>query len=102
MVTATRDRQRAFQETEVHDDGLTAIVGEYFEARELAREPGKRFRKAKKGLKQAIEENGLTERVLKERVRIGEYIVTGTPAEGGPTDIPEWKSIRLKVEKRLL
>lgn len=98
MVTATRDRQRAFQETEVHDDQLEALAREHLEAQQVAREPSKRYRRAKKDLKAALQENGLMERIVEERVRVGEFVITGTPIEGGPTDIPEWKSVRVRVE----
>lgn len=102
MVTATKQPQRAFVETEVNDPALEDIARRFYDWREAAREPSRNLRKAKKELKEAIAEKGLQDRVLNDRVRVGEYVISGSPMEGGPTEIPEWKSIRLKVERTLL
>lgn len=99
MVTATRRPQQSFTETQVNDPELEAMLGDYFDSREAAHEPAKRFRAAKKTLKEAVTEKGLLDRVLNEEVRVGPYILSGRSLEGGPTEIPEWRSWTAKVER---
>jgi len=101
MVTATRQPQRAFEEHEVQDVGLEALLGDYFDAREAVADPAAWFRRAKKALKTAVGERaGLLDRILDGGfVRVGPYVLSGKTLEGGPVEIPEWTSWTPKVAK---
>ena len=101
MPTATRDRQRAFQETVLENPELEGLCEQYAESKATAAPANRKYRKAKKGLDKKMAELDLGKRLLDgERVRVGEYVIEGKPIEGGPTNIPEWSSIRYKVERR--
>jgi len=101
MVTATKQPQRAFDEHEVQDVGLEALLGDYFDAREAVADPAAWFRRAKKALKTAVAEKpGLLDRILDGGfVRVGPYVLSGKSLEGGPVEIPEWTSWTPKVAK---
>ncbi|MCJ7510014.1 MAG: hypothetical protein MUP14_03900, partial [Dehalococcoidia bacterium] len=91
MVSATKRPQRAFQEGEVQDPGLEAVLGDYFDAQEEAKEPTRRLRMSKKALKQMVLDKGLLDRLLDGgELRVGPYVLSAMPLEGGPTEIPEW------------
>jgi hypothetical protein len=94
MAIAKREPQRAFDEEEVQDSALEALLGDYFDAREAASEPGKWFRQAKKALKGYVGERpNLLDRLLDGGLlRVGPFVLAGKALEGGPTEIPEWKS----------
>jgi hypothetical protein len=101
MIHATEQPQRAFEEHEVQDLDLEALLGDYFDAQAAARDPGAWFRRAKKALKTAVSEKpGLLDRILDGGfVRIGPYVLSGRSLEGGPVEIPEWRSWAPKVQR---
>ena len=99
-MEAKRQAQRAFEEQEITDAALEALVGDYFDFREKASAPGSAFRAAKKALKKYVEGNGLTERILDGGlVRVGPYVLQGRSLEGGGFEIPEWESWTPKVTR---
>jgi len=92
--------QRAFEEQEIKDPSLEALVGDYFDLQEKAAPTGSAFRAAKKALKKYVEGNGLTERILDGGlVRVGPYVLQGRSLEGGGFEIPEWESWTPKVTR---
>lgn len=97
MVIAMRDAQIAFEEVVIHDTRLEQLVMDYVTARCAVREPAKLYRRLHKQLKK-----DLGEKARGKRLRLGNFIVTGTPIEGGDIEIPAWQSVRLKVEAALL
>ena len=97
MTTATavkEDRQQAFEETVIHDDEQEEFLGRYLNLKTAAGLANKPYRRAHKELKVWVAEHAKN-----KRVRVGRFIVTGIPIEGGGIDIPEWRSVRPKVEQ---
>jgi len=94
MAIAKKEPQRAFDEEELQDSALEALLGDYFDAREAASEPGKWFRRAKKALKGYVGERpNLLDRLLDGGLlRVGPFVLAGKALAGGPTEIPEWSS----------
>jgi len=101
MVSVAQQPQRAFEEHEVQDLGLEALLGDYFDAQAAAADPVKWLRRAKKALKTAVAEKpGLLDRILDGGfVRVGPYVLSGKSLEGGPVEIPEWTSWSPKVQR---
>jgi len=100
MVGAKKQPQRAFEEQEISDINLEALLGDYFDTRETAAPAASAFRAAKKALKTYVGENGLLPRILDGGlVRVGPYVLTGKSLEGGPAEIPEWTSWTPKVQR---
>jgi hypothetical protein len=100
MVVPKKQPQRAFEEQEITDPGLEALLGDYFDTREMAAPAASAFRAAKKALKKYVGENGLLPRILDGGfVRVGPYVLSGKSLEGGPVEIPEWTSWTPKVAR---
>ena len=103
MPSPTKDGQRAFEETVLEDPQLEQLCEDYADSKATAAPANRRYRKAKKGLDKKMGELDLGSRLVAgERIRVGEYVIEGNAIEGGPTNIPEWSSIRYRVEHRLV
>ena len=93
MARVKKQPQQAFDEQNVPDASLEALLGDYHDAREAAAPAGRAFRAAKKALKEYVEGNGLLERILDGAyIRVGPYVLTARSLEGGGFEIPEWES----------
>lgn len=92
MTTATKDAQAGFEDKTIEDGELEAALETMYHAKDddVFRARVKKLNAAKKRVSESLQFHGIVDG---QRLRCGEFILTGKARNGGGFSVPAWESI---------
>lgn len=90
MPRTTRDPKPRLWDRELEDPELEQIIEEYMDSREAAKSAVAAAAALKAKLK-ALADG--------DRIRCGEFVITGKARNGGGFEVPAWQSVAGRVER---